>query len=400
MRVALWGANQYYANDGGRRALATAVAGWGLVVLTHPVHAAAAGAGVAAAWLVWDRTPAGLAAGAGIAVGGIAIASPWWLTVVAHHGPDIFFAGAGSHGSLNHSLSDLGALVDWFWGAGYVLDWPAVLSVLGATVLVARGNWHQPAWLAVPVVLLVPPHGRLGILFIAPLGAIGAILAFSLVRETEFDRLDLSTRHIDVPNMVPNGLDVPDLETQQVVAMVFLVVLIGPFVGQNMAAVSGSGPHSALPAYVDSADRTAMEWIEDETPADAQVAVIGGVSEWFPYLTDRTSVIVKYGTEWSGQATFNRHDAAQSQIADCLTASCVNNVLGEYEFASEVDYVYVPYGSFVSGRSGAAISPVLHQSLAASDQFSLVYRNSGVGVYGYNETEIAQPDRQLSATGN
>src|SRR6056297_2467515 len=95
MLVAMLGAYQYYANGGGRRALAIATLGWGLVVLTHPVHAAAAGAGVAMAWAVWDRTPRGLAIGAGVAVGGLVIASPWWLTVVSHHGPEIFFAGAG-----------------------------------------------------------------------------------------------------------------------------------------------------------------------------------------------------------------------------------------------------------------------------------------------------------------
>lgn len=385
MLVAMFGAYQYFANEGGRRALATTTIGWGLVVLTHPVHAAAAGAGVAAAWLVWDRSPVGLATGAGIAVGGLLIASPWWLTVVSNHGVDIFFAGAGSQGSFNNSLSDLGALARWFWDGGYVLNWPAVLAVVGAASLVARGAWKQPVWLAAPIVLLVPPHGRLGILFVAPLGAVGFMLALSLFTELDIDFPDLSMGRVPRPALL-SSIDLPDLSSRQVVAIAFFLVLVGPFVGQNMVAASGTSPYSPLPVYVDSEDRTAMEWIEDETAADAQVAVIGGASEWFPYLANRTSVIVKYGSEWSGAETFSRHESAQYHLRNCWNASCVNATLVDHEFASAVDYVYVPYGGFMSGRTGTTISPALHESLLASDQFTRVYRNRGVGLYEYNRT--------------
>jgi hypothetical protein len=397
MLVAMFGAYQYYANDGGRRALATATVGWGLVVLTHPVHAAAAGAGVAMAWLVWDRTPRGLATGAGIALGGLAVASPWWLTVVSNHGADIFFAGAGSQGSFNSSLSDLGELVEWFWDGGYVPNWPAAFAVVGAASLVARGEWQKPVWLAAPIVLLVPPHGRLGILVVAPLGAVGFMLALSLLTELDIDLPDRSTERLSrlprpsrsgLPTL-PSSFDPPELSTRQVVAVVFFLVLVGPFVGQNMAAASGTSPHSPLPVYADADDRTAMAWIESETAADTQVAVVGGASEWFPHLANRTSVIVKYGKEWSGQETFSRHESAQYELRNCWNASCVNATLVDREFAAETDYVYVPYGGFMSGRGGATISPALHESLVASEQFTRVYRNDGVGVYAYNRTAVA-----------
>ncbi|MDS0282306.1 ArnT family glycosyltransferase [Haloarcula onubensis] len=388
MLVAMLGAYQYYANDGGRRALATAVVGWGLVVLTHPVHAAAAGAGVAAAWLVWDRTPRGLATGGAIAVGGLVIASPWWLTVASTHGADIFFTGAGSHGSINHSLSDLRALAGWFWGSSYVLNWPAAFALVGAASLVARGEWHQPAWLAAPVVLLVPPHGRLGILVVAPLGAVGFVFVCSLLADLDIDLPDVSTRRLPGLDRYVDR-DLPDLSANQVVAIAFFVVLVGPFVAQNMAAASGTSPYSPLPVYADDEDRTAMEWIEDQTAADAQIAVVGGASEWFPYLANRTSVIVKYGTEWSGRETFSRHESAQYHLRNCWNASCVNATLVDHDFASETDYLYVPYGGFMSGRTGTTISPALHRSLVASEQFTRVYRNEGVGLYAYNRTAAA-----------
>ena len=373
MLVAMLGAYRYFADGGSRRALATTTLGWGLVVLTHPVHAAAAGAGVAAAWLVWDRTPAGLATGAAVAVGGLVVAGPWWLTVVSTHGADVFFAGAGSQGSINNSLSDLWALAAWFWEGGYVLNWPSVFALVGAVSLVARGEWHQPAWLAAPVVLLVPPHGRLGLLVVAPLGAVGFVLALSLL--TELD------------------IDLPELSTRQVVAVAFFLVLVGPFVGQNVAAASGTSPYSPLPVYADAEDRTAMAWVEAETAADAQVAVVGGSSEWFPYLANRTSVIVKYGNEWSGQETFQRHQSAQYRLQNCWNASCVNATLVDHEFASATDYVYVPYGAFMSGRSEGTVSPALHQSLAASEQFTRVYRNRGVAVYAYNRPAAVSETR-------
>lgn len=54
----------------------------------------------------------------------------------------------------------------------------------------------------------------------------------------------------------------------------------------------------------------------------------------------------------------------------------------------------MPYGGFISGRSGESISPALHESLRSSEQFSRVYRNSGVGVYEYNRTAAVSEPRQ------
>jgi len=390
MLLALLGAYRWFADDGGWPALATALVGWGLVLQTHPVHAAAAGAGVFAAWLIWDRSPAGLAAGAGIAVGGLVLASPWWLTVVGTHGPGIFLNGAGSHGSINNGLSDFRGLASWFWGASYTLDVPAVFTLVGGAVLVTRGNWQQPAWLAAPVALLVPPHGRLGLLLVAPLGAVGMVYTARTLSEADIDLPEVSTAR------VVRGIDFPDVDRQTVVVVLCLLVLMGPFAAENVDIATESKSYSALPTYVDDEDRTAMAWVENETAADAQMTVIGGASEWFPYLTNRTSVVVKYGTEWQGEETWDRHQSAQSELAECWNASCVDTVLREYEFAAETDYVYVPYGGFVSGRGGASISPALHQSMLSNDRFERVYRNPGVGIYAYNDT--TDTERRLGAT--
>ncbi|MFC6757201.1 MULTISPECIES: hypothetical protein [Haloarcula] len=228
------------------------------------------------------------------------------------------------------------------------------------------------------------------------------MLALSLLTDLDIDLPDRSTgprSRLSLPSRssLPTHLsrvDLPDLTARQVVAIAFFLVLVGPFVGQNMAAASGTSTYSPLPVYADAEDRTAMDWIEAETAADAQVAVVGGASEWFPYLANRTSVIVKYGTEWSGQETFTRHESAQHELRSCWNASCVNATLVDHEFAAEVDYLYVPYGGFMSGRSGASISPALHESLRSSEQFSRVYRNSGVGVYEYNLTAAVSEPRQ------
>jgi len=384
MLVAMFGAYRWFAEDGGRVAFVTALVGWALVLLTHPVHAAAAGTGVFAAWLVWDRSPTGLAAGAGIAAGGLILASPWWLTVVSQHGPGIFFNGAGSHGSLNHDPYDFVQLADWLWAGGRVMNVPSVFALVGSAVLVTRGDWHRIAWLAAPVAVLVPPHGRLGLLLVAPIGATGVMYTVSMLTGVESS----------LPEGLARRLEDWDIDTQTVVTVALLALLVGPFVAANVSVASDSGPYSALPAYVDEEDQSAMGWIENETAADTQVAVVGGVSEWFPYLTDRTSVIVKYGTEWQGEETWDRHQSAQSQLTGCWNASCVDGVLREYNFSSEVDYVYVPYGAFISGRRGMAIAPSLHRSLLASDRFTQVYRNEGVGIYGYNRTAVAPTERR------
>lgn len=370
MLVALVGAYRRFAGDGGRRSFGLATAGWTLAVLTHPVHAAAAGIGIFGAWLVWDRSMRGFVVGAGIAAAGLALASPWWVTVALQHGVDVFVTGAGSHGSLN-TPADVLASVVTLWRFLPNLGWPVVLMLLIGVLLVlsvgarlvARGDWRCPVWLVLPVIALVPPHRRLALLVVAPLGAVGVV--------------GIADHVGDFASSPPGILD------RRLVTLGVLAAILVPFVAANLIAVGGHAPGDTLPTYVDAADREAMDWLEAETPRDAGIAVIGGANEWVPHGSNRTSVVTQYGTEWVGRDAWDRHRTTQARLADCESASCVQAVLSEAGFADSVDYLWVPRGEFVSNRRRSMIPPALHESLRASERFGLAFENTGAAVYRY-----------------
>jgi hypothetical protein len=99
----------------------------------------------------------------------------------------------------------------------------------------------------------------------------------------------------------------------------------------------------------------AMAWIEANTPVDSKFLVLTGtqeygndqVSEWFPALSQRTSLTTPQGHEWLPDKEFSRrvklHAELQKtfQTCDCRELACID------EWATERDilfsHIYTPY---------------------------------------------------------
>ncbi|MBB6646623.1 hypothetical protein [Halobellus ruber] len=344
------------------RNLSIAIVGWGLAVLTHPVYAAVAGIGVFSAWLLWDRSARGFGYGAAIAAAGLAVASPWWGTVISRHGVEVFVTGASAHSSFTSNVSDVVGLSRSFWISGNILDWPRVMTLIGGVVLAVRGDWRHVLWLLIPIAMLVPPHPRLWLIAIAPLSAIGVVTTAELIATTTGD-----IRGSPLPSFVTNN-------SQRVIVIGIVALLVIPFVAGNALAAS------QLPVHIDDDDQRAMTWMNEETDPDAGAVAIGITNEWLPYLSDRTSVVTPYGTEWVDPGVWDRHLVVQNQLVQCPTASCIDSVLEDSGFAEDTDYVYI------QTEGTYAVSPTTNATLAESPRFDAVYANSGAVVYEYRPT--------------
>jgi hypothetical protein len=101
--------------------------------------------------------------------------------------------------------------------------------------------------------------------------------------------------------------------------------------------------------HVNETERTAMQWVMDNTPANSQFLVLTGdtdpmcdsVSEWFPALTQRTSLTTIQGREWLLGNKFEEFSNQRASMQECINedSSCVNRQI-KY-FTTAVDYIYI-----------------------------------------------------------
>ncbi|WP_433623169.1 ArnT family glycosyltransferase [Halomicrococcus sp. NG-SE-24] len=340
-----------------RRWLAPAAILFGLTLLTHPTYTVFFGASYVLVWLFYDRSSTGLVAGAAVATGGLVIASPWIAYTVSTHGLEIFAGAAGTHGGLVQTrspfrvLSELGRPI----AAGRTMSLWYLLTLLGGGYLIARRRFFIPAWFLVSIVLL---HER-RFAFVPGTMAIGALMT--------------APRHL--------GAD----ETYQyatrwllrgvTAGLVVLLVAMGGFYAVGTPLHGGT----SQPSFVDEEDATAMEWVDEELPADADFVVAGDAAEWFPYLSDRTILVGPWGVEWNSPAAYRHHLQTYRRLSHCHAETCLSKQLRRADVRP--DYVYVPKGTYTVRGIETQQRPRMRRSLVRSDDYRLVYENRGVMIF-------------------
>ncbi|WP_135827859.1 ArnT family glycosyltransferase [Halorussus halobius] len=329
--------------------LPVGLAGFALVVLTHPTYALFYATTYVVFWLGYDRTLRGLARGAVVGFGGLALAAPWWATVASVHGPAVFLGAAGTHGGVGGGL--VSALVDG------MSPWSAVPLLAGGVLLVA--GWRVlPAWLFVSELLFEQPRFAYTVGAFALVGA--AIVAV--------DRVSWGRA--------------TDAEARRRVAVAALVVVAS--VGVGALGYEFGGPtDDTTPAFVDDDDVEAMAWAARETPDDAAFVALGDAAEWFPAVADRTILVAPWGVEWRGPADYQRHLHAFENASTCESAACLAEWTATVD--ADPDYLYVPRGEYTVRGDRYAASGALERSLAATGRYDPVFENEGVVVYRVHE---------------
>jgi len=330
--------------DGGPRWLAVGLPAFLLVVLTHPTYALFFAATYIVFWAGYDRTVAGLARGAVVGLGGLALAAPWWATVASVHGSAVFSRAAGTHGGVGGGL--LAAIES-------VSPWSVVVLIAGG-LLVAAGWRVLPAWLVAVELLFEQPR------FAYTVGSFVLVGAAVVVA----DRL-------------PAGV-VRDPAARQRIVLAALVV--GSAVGVGALGYEFARPaDETTPAFVDRDDVAAMEWAASETPEDAAFVVLGDAAEWFPAVADRTILLSPWGMEWRGPDAYLRHLDAFENGSVCESAACVEEWSATVD--ADPDYLYVPRGEYTVRGDWFVASGDLERSLEDSGRYEQVFENEGVVVY-------------------
>ena len=249
-----------------------------MVLLSHPLAALYAGLGSAVLWATREHSPRMLLA----PLITVAIGALWFGPMILRHGPDALLAGAMSR-SID-PVENAIALV------AQSLNPPNLAFTIGAVGVVVAGfrrRWDLLPWFAVT--------------------AFGAAVV---------------DRWVVIPLSVLAGLAVdsvverlPRMRSVALIAVASIVTVLG---------VALADAPTAVPAE----QRALMDWARDQTPGDAEFALIGwsfdsGTVDWFPPLSHRRNVTTWQGTEWVADGSSRRE--AEDVLA-CRDVTCVPDV--------------------------------------------------------------------------
>lgn len=357
---------------------------FGLTLLTHPSYPVFFATSYLVFYGYFDRSSVGLARGAVVAAGGALLAAPWWGSVVAVHGVEVFTRTAGSRLGIGQGYRWFVSKFLYAHRTRFLTVWH-VLSLAGVVHLLARRRYLLPAWFGATVVVFPKPRF---------LVLVGAFLTAAVV----FDWLER-----------PSGdertaRDREPTDRRLTLLVVALLVGFGVVTGGLYAANYEPIPErpldrlqqEPLPSYVDGDDLAAMRWARERTAADATFLVAGDAAEWFPVFARRTVVASPWGSEWLPPDERDRQVARYREIAVCASATCIERTLARDDVSPE--YVYLSREGSRSWIARDTLSraewAALLERINASDDAGVAYVNRDVAILDVERADAPKVERR------
>jgi hypothetical protein len=313
-------------------------------------------------WAAKSRSLKGVLDSAWVAVGVLALASPWWIAVISRHSLEPMLSAAQTGLSDNWSLFRL-IKVNAMTGETY-LDLIGAAGVIGMAILAARGKFFIPGMFL--VVGLVNPRSA-HIVGNIPLALAGGFLLAEIILPS-LSRRDEPARRI------------PAL-------LVFTLIAI-PWLFSNPLyyAASMAGNHVSVD------ERLAMQWIRENTPEESAFLIVTGetngfcdsTGEWFPALTGRRSLATLQGNEWLKGNAF-RDFIGDTQALQACARQGLDCILEEAgRFTTDFDYLYVslsPPTLDCAPVNASGLTRGLLLELQQSAQFEPVFSSQGAAIF-------------------
>jgi hypothetical protein len=368
-------------DTGHRRYVAGAALAAGLAILTHPNAAAVTVVSLvmlAAFRRPWRRSWATLAV---VLAGAAVVSAPWWLVDLLRFGVAPLVSAAGS-GSQIGPLTGVYRLITFDFAEEPFLPWITGLAAVGLAWSLARRRFLVPAWLAAILLLdpnAAPTDATIPLAMLAAVGLVQVVLP-ALAGAVDGGRARTG----------------PDLLRTRPVRLTLLTVLGLAFLGALFRPIQDGSPDHVLPADV----RSAMTWVAARTPAQATFVVITGrvwysddVSEWFPELTDRTSVATVQGYEWLGGQRWWRQQGANDDLQACAVAANACLTAWMHKYGVTPTYVFLPKGRIGGPLSAADCCAALRQTLTASPDYIVAYDGPGATILKLRAPPAASGER-------
>jgi hypothetical protein len=366
---ALLGLRQAYllATRGGWGNVALLALFAALTALSHLEMAWFLTLGTACILLAFGRRWDALGRASLAAVGAAALASPWWITIIARHGVGPLFAASQTGSIITYSLPaegsapvDLGMLIT------------TLVAITAFVAVIALGDRRFFVLGAIGVLLFL--ESRSFAWLTAPLLAL-ALGGFAGQGVQQLLRRGGSSASASDPGR-PRA-------SQRVIEYVINGVAVGLVVLLTFYLNGGVLIGLRLPTTVlAEEERAAMTWVAANTPPSGRFLVISGdvwamdrSSEWFPVLAHRVSVATVQGAEWLPNREFAYRIDQHRAIQGCGEGDSACLAVWTMQNGKEFDYVYV------AERAAPNCCGKLRAALEQDPRYTRVFANAGSAIF-------------------
>lgn len=330
---------------------------FGLTILSHPTYVELFVISAAVFVLVGTRSKQTtffhrFKMGIVLAVGGIILSSPWWLTAYLRFGSNIFLFATESHDSLNfvnlfQNPSQFTPLLSDFMYKLYKSPLLASAATLAFFWLFVKNDILLPLW----SLLYIFIFGGYDFLIITTAGIMAACLLKEIYHSIEKEK------KIQHP------------EYQSLAAPLFLFLILGL---NYYIAYNEIGSHRPV---ISEHTLELSDWFQKETDESATFVRLTATTEeaeWYPYLLRRTPAISSWGAEWTGD--YKRQYKAVNRLISCTSSQSMECVLSTLQDL-EVDPEFIIIDA---GDDG------LNNAFDQDKNWFLSYQNSGYKVWQNN----------------
>jgi hypothetical protein len=336
------------------------------VILSHPEASLHTVFLCIVLWLFYGRSKEGIKNAFLTALGVIVLTAPFFITVISRHGLQPYLNAAQT-----------GFQSAWAWVAiltGSFADEKFVtlistLALLGFVVTLARREFLLVVWLFLPAIIDPRSAASISIIPWAMLASIGFV-------------------DIVIPGLVAlthKVQEVQDIEinwgtyfmNSAAIKIALTALIFYAFFGTVLS--DQVYPKVSLTA----SDRSAMDWVAKNIPAQSRFVILTGeseafadsVAEWFPVLTKNVSISTIQGYEWMPGKLFQTKMNEYYALQTCLnkTYNCVEE--WGTETKQNFDYVLISQNSLSTNQNS------LVSSMLVSATYQPLYQDGDVAIF-------------------
>lgn len=302
-------------------------------------------------------------------VGVTLLTSPYWLTILRHHGLATF-SSAFSTGEITF-FKAIRRLLELDFTSEPIVSILNIMAVLGLFVCFAKKRYILPIWFTMMIFLSYRSAYRT---LLVPVSILAAMALDDLIIPG-LNQIALKIR----PDVTPIAS-----QKQPVIGQIFAAVCI--FIPFLMGFVTSLSEHPIL-ASVNPAELEAMEWVKSNTDPGSSFVVINPsvdwyvdrVGEWFPAIAERHSATTLQGMEWLPGKVFARQRWFYSNFKQCIAKG--EDCLLQWAEQTGTRFSHLFISKSECAWNSDNCTDFFVQSVEASTTFEKMYENSGVVIF-------------------
>lgn len=354
MLLSLWWVYRLF-REGGKLALALSILFCSLTVLSHPEVGIHTAASCILLWLFYGRTTRGAFNAVIVGLATLLLSAPWWGIVISYHGLAPFFSALNTG---YHNIPIWYALLSALFASQTVVPILLVVRVIGIFWGIWKQKYFLLLWCVIPY--LVEPRSAPSIAFYPFCMLMALVLT---------DALPVLVDYFQKSDILPKK---PEFNERGWLNITLLLIMVYLFVETSLFGFK------LINTSLSIADRDAMAWIKQNTPAASLFLPITGVQspeidpfvEWFPALTERRSQTTIQGFEWLLGSGFYKKYGDFAEVQGCKTLACIT----DWSNRTGLEYEYL-----VIQRSG--VDEKLIVSLNTANDYKNIYSTKEILIY-------------------